>query len=1315
MNSLATLSDPEDSIQAILGYLNFSSGIHDPQFFKHLNFLYQHCEHACCEKPDCDATKPLWLHVVELLEERLKLLQDKNATFANDHQASRVLENIKSNILPQYLKFHSDLLFHQTENSLYGPFFIGRVFECCLEQMNHSPEWDDTRQDEIIDKINDYVGYRPVAVLENDRKMEPYSHEWCRPIPIFLQDVGVAYGVYADLVNKTLEILRSVPQQICNAAQFDLRNMQELAFDPRPYDFNHPVNKRPNYQFGLWDPLSVDNRGFFSRFVIQQITLDILQDRVSHAEPKDQPQKLFESAAALAGTMLMASAVSGYGPDAYTSDVSLGTLLPVIAGFREAFYEHLLEVVKQDAPAYSKKITDEARELNQPFGRVRRFLNTQLSRRRAQQLEHMHLGVIYAQIDRSDAAQRQISFVPAASTKILCELECLLVESEGFLQERQTTDVASNLKKSLDLFMRGIHCGALVDPWNILGFDSNFSLFPALENSVPDHRIGILIELVDRIFSQFSRALCLAASEQQPKVLEAIDAEFISFSRWWDQFAVDSTSNVDAIIGAAVYQDAQVAAEALAAWQKAGATSGDLRFWKPFVGKIDSPKGYVLIINAILDRKDFVAAMHLLMHWLSQSEQVNLQKGSDLFHVIANRWLNDVLSVFNDPDAQDKSDVWDMVEKFFDFLEANAGDYAQVPQWELISSISEIGEQSFESDEDSDDDIYSAAYEEVVYRDSTDDGIEGEILGSEVDGFDLTEEARRISERLGFIVTTMRLWKYVVATALAQGEERKGSLCSRFKNWLEQSLGRQKELLVLLKEIEICDLPQPLPTAESLVEYDRNRAIHEVLIERVIDACLVDVETTQILTAATLQDPTASHETRDPVAFLMRGAIKGDIAEVRIWASKYMDELASQNLLYVPVAKGGKLRTIVATKGCQRNLKMVLDILPRMGLISDSLSLLRCCAKSERDQLGSSGSVTEFDQIFYVAHQQMIDAIVSSVARWTVNADSNSLKNTKFYDDLLIDYLQQLMEKTAQLWIEHSQTLRLSILEKVYSDKKWEGLVNFIKAHGHDIFTQEFLHLGNLRAILHRGVSLWLEEKMASAETTDWSIFSAINTEENKRQIVEHLQIVIEAIVECYGEYKEYNGTTTQSDKGELLYSFLDMLRLRSGYDRIAWNLIPAMQVHEILLRHGCVSAAEAWRFEMVERTRETADDMIKKLRELEHQYGMRLSTISHRLDERFIQPLDIGRAKVLVRKCIDCKTNKQNEWFPLLQEQIDELSQEPTGAGLDLPQWIATLEEEVDDYKAKHLRRLREDITEKISPIHLSREELEQQIQLLH
>ena len=45
----------------------------------------------------------------------------------------------------------------------------------------------------------------------------------------------------------------------------------------------------------------------------------------------------------LAGTILMGSGITGSGPDCHDSSVTLSTLLPHIANYRDAFYDELLE------------------------------------------------------------------------------------------------------------------------------------------------------------------------------------------------------------------------------------------------------------------------------------------------------------------------------------------------------------------------------------------------------------------------------------------------------------------------------------------------------------------------------------------------------------------------------------------------------------------------------------------------------------------------------------------------------------------------------------------------------------------------------------------------------------------------------------------------------------------------------------------------------------------------------------------------------------------------------------------------------------
>ncbi len=49
-----------------------------------------------------------------------------------------------------------------------------------------------------------------------------------------------------------------------------------------------------------------------------------------------------------------------------------------------------------------------------------------------------------------------------------------------------------------NILHRAIECGAMVDPWNILGFGGQFGLFPSPENSIHDYRIDELIEHVER-------------------------------------------------------------------------------------------------------------------------------------------------------------------------------------------------------------------------------------------------------------------------------------------------------------------------------------------------------------------------------------------------------------------------------------------------------------------------------------------------------------------------------------------------------------------------------------------------------------------------------------------------------------------------------------------------------------------------------------------------------------------------------------------------------------------------------------------------
>ena len=149
--------------------------------------------------------------------------------------------------------------------------------------------------------------------------------------------------------------------------------LDELALDPRGYDFAHPVDKRPNYCFGEWDPHHIDNQGNYRRFVIRQIILEGLWQRVAapaEAAPAEaapaRDELLFEAAAVLACTILMAAGVQRQRiPTTYDSTVNLGNLIPRIAKYREAFYAGVLGTIQR---GHAERLREEMAVTRQPFG-----------------------------------------------------------------------------------------------------------------------------------------------------------------------------------------------------------------------------------------------------------------------------------------------------------------------------------------------------------------------------------------------------------------------------------------------------------------------------------------------------------------------------------------------------------------------------------------------------------------------------------------------------------------------------------------------------------------------------------------------------------------------------------------------------------------------------------------------------------------------------------------------------------------------------------------------------------------------------------
>ncbi len=1315
-----------DALERVLGYLNFSEGNRDPQVFRALDQLYRLW-------PDDGQPRDVgllggavgpdgctWSGVVDWLSVKLRQLEQSSDTFRACGQAAAVLAATRQ-LVPEYLSFHRDLLFHQTAQDLFNSSMLGKVFESLLSQ---SPPWPDPSEAIVsaIGKLNDFLGYRPVPALQWHR-VEVHPHEMVSPVPLYLAGVGASSGKYQEFVERGLEILEATDEDILASVGLDPRRMKELAFDPRAYDFDHPVNKRPNYHFGEWDPHSIDNRGFYQRFVIREVTLQAMAARVKDGARLRIPREelVWEAAAVLVGTMLMSSAISGSGPDAHDSTVTLGKLVPRVAASRDAFYSQLFDRV--EGP-HGERLRREARLLRQPFGGARQHLNLYLARQRGSQLEHVRLAKVFARMGYLSAAQRQSDAVPVASARILCRIDCGLTASYHALRRQDRPLVLQNVDRIIDWIHRGIACGAMVDPWNIIGFDAHFSLFPALENSVHDHRVDDLLRIMDRLFDVLARLWSDSAATDDSGTMANVAARYEELANWWNAFATHEVSSVEADPPLDGLRAARDVAQALGQWQQSGGARGDVGFWAPHVQAFESPKPYSLVLETLLARHDFASSMSLLVHWISQAARVPLERRGASFHELMFRWVREVgnQSLANAAttiasqvpgSAAPASAPWGLLCKFFDYLEANAEDLWNVSSqdWRLPDANgtkpgpAQKSTGPADDEEDSGKSLFDAAYEDVVYRDSTDDGFDGEVYDSESrspgdDAWD--HEVERYQMRLLFLFTLARCWieaGIAIGRAAANHDlaEVRPRLRQATEAWRSQAASNQAALLALLDQVESARLSKQGTDVEAMARYDRQRMLKESLLEQIILTCVKTAAANLTLDAAcsVLADPPTDVPRRklpsrrkgdiaEELAFasdILAAALRRDRDEATHLAGELIDFLAPQQILYAPIARGGSPRKVATTRIRQQYIQDTLVALPRLGLIRRNLELIDTIRRMEHNVPSGQGAVTQFDDMFEVGFREMVEALVRS----TDNRSQLFSADDQDADTILISCLEQLTESALASWLQHSQTLRLSVLERVRNPQQWKALVEFIEKYGGDIFSQDFLFLGNVRAILHFGPESWLRECRDQLEPPDrFRLLDALDRDISLDDAAQKLGLILEAIAENYDEYRDYNSTTTQSDFGEKLYVLLDFLRLRAEYDRVAWNLRPVILSHRVLVRSGRTEAAQLWRRTLHDRLGAEAERYQRKLTRLQKKYAVIMGTVAQRISERFLQPMTIDRMQALIEPATEqLQQGVPSHAFEILEDEAELLMREPLGGGVAIPKWLSALEDEVDQHES--------------------------------
>ncbi len=677
-------------VRDILGYLNFSTGSRDVRFAAAWNALYQ----TLAERGSTE----IWRDALDLLRTELATLAENVDAFRDSRQASRILDSV-AEALNEYRIFHRDSLYHQKNEFLFNSFFMARI--CRLTTARDLFGDDGNLVADVVRQANDFLGYRPIPVLEGEERHEPNEREWISLVPLYYEGVGAAFGPYREVVEQTLEILRSTDDDLLREASFDPDKLRELALDPRAYDFDHPVNRRPNYSFGTWDDRCIDENGYFRRFVVHQTTLDAIMARVW--DEKDETlraQYVYEAAAVTAGTILMASGVSGGCVQAHDSTVTLSTLMPSIAAYRDAFYDRL--ILRVPNREHRDRLAAEAARLFQPFAGARQSLNRSLAKRRADQLQRFSLARTFARMGYFEESRLQAQIIETPSARILSRIDSLITKAHLAADAGRVAEGAKCMEEIEDLLRRGLACGAFPDPWSILGFGAQYSLFTGVDSVVHDHRLDGFINLLNDIFDLYSRLQKEAAAAGEADLRADLSDKMSDLAGWWDQFGSEDSSSVEGFSGLAVWESAAKVSTALAGWRQAGGAVGDVAFWRRHVERFSSPKAFVLLAEALLDKDDLISSSSLLIYWLNQSETIPLTEGDYSFHTIAFSWIE---QVWSEPDAAEKergasgtrrpetfgADLtqeeylrrWNLTKTFLDRVEANAGDNWTIPTLRL--------------------------------------------------------------------------------------------------------------------------------------------------------------------------------------------------------------------------------------------------------------------------------------------------------------------------------------------------------------------------------------------------------------------------------------------------------------------------------------------------------------------------------------------------------------------------------------------------------------------------------------------------------
>ena len=211
-----------------------------------------------------------------------------------------------------------------------------------------------------------------------------------------------------------------------------------------------------------------------------------------------------------------------------------------------------------------------------------------------------------------EASREEAGRIPAVSVRMLSEILGRLTSGQLEAEQGELSGRRRVCRRSRTCCTAASPAARLADPWNILGFQGLFPLSPAREDSMRDPRLNELVQVVEQMFNLYARLISEAAAAGDEELARSLTDGMERLAAWWDPFATVEVSDVRRVHGGEAAASARHVAAALAGWRKRGEAAADLAFWRGQLDRFRSPKAFALVVDALLRKGDFRAAMALL-------------------------------------------------------------------------------------------------------------------------------------------------------------------------------------------------------------------------------------------------------------------------------------------------------------------------------------------------------------------------------------------------------------------------------------------------------------------------------------------------------------------------------------------------------------------------------------------------------------------------------------------------------------------------------------------------------------------------------